>query len=555
MAKELMDYSKNANSNQTEKENYNLLLKDITKYKSTVSQVESLLNDNNYSQAVDLLVESNTLSKDLNSKIVKAFSYNIDKAQQRNNVSTVIFVIAAIAIVAFTVFFVLLILKKSKRIAAGITEPINKMVKAAELIADGNFNVDLSVKTSDETAKLALYFRRIVDSLQLMNTDIQLMIQEALAGRLETRVDAKKQKGAYRDIVEGVNKMFDTIKEPLDVASDFIDRLADGEKQTDIENPYQGYYAVLIDNLNRVNASVEILVKESEKLAQAGRNGQLDIRGDEGKLRGVYAEIISGVNDTFNAIKEPLDISSEFISNLAEGKGQDNIKNIYKGYYSALIDDLNKVNTSFSYMLCEVEKLIQAVQCGNLNIRGDTGVLKGDFYALIDGFNMTLDSIVLPLNEANKVLEKIAVNDYTTEMTGIYSGMLKGLAVSINCVRKQLLSLEKVITEVGKGNFDSLGILQETGKLSANDNIIPSVIAMLKAIQNLIKESNMLAAAAVEGDLTKRGEEVKFDGGYRDIVCGMNKTMAAFMSPIIAISKIIDSIRQKRTIREYRREK
>lgn len=466
------------------------------------------------------------------------------KLLESNQIDRNTFIIAIISIVIFIIISMLLSNKVSKKVAQSISEPINKLVEAANSVANGDLNVEIDINTDDETKKLADSFKKTIFSLNLLKTDVSMLVNEALEGRLDTRVDLSRHNGDYRDIIEGVNKTFDAVKNPLDVAFAFINNLADGKHQEDIKNTYKGYYAVLVNNLNKVRESVNILEDEASKLANAGKDGKLDVRGDETKLKGVFSQIVHGINQTFDYIKEPLDIASEFINNMAEGKNPPNINNIYKGYFSSLINNLNNVMDSLRLLSHEASKLADAGMNGDLMVRGDIGVLKGGYAGIVEGFNKTLDAIETPLNEAGDVLGKMALNDYTSKMTDGYKGNLKEFSLSINNVIDHLLAIEKYVTEVGQGRSDSLADLQKMGKRSENDKMIPAFISMMKSVKNMIEEANSLANAAIEGNLAVRGDEGKFEGGYHEIIQGMNRTMEAVSAPIEESSKVLQSLAQ-----------
>lgn len=460
---------------------------------------------------------------------------------QADNLIT--FLIAAI-FAAGSVIVTFINKKVATHYAKSITEPISKLVAAAESIADGKLDVDLKISTENEIGLLVESFKKIVGALQLMKQDVNMLIGEAVEGNLDKRADTSKQKGDYKTIIEGINEMLDTVKEPLDAASDFINRLADGEHQDNIENTFNGYYAVLIDNLNKVRSSLEILVDESAKLAQAGASGDLDVRGDESKLKGVYAQIVRGVNKTFDAIKDPLDVASVFIGELAAGTAEKPVENVYQGYYAKLIDNLNHVLESIMIMLKESLRLAQAGQNGDLSVRSDTSKMPGHYAELVNGMNGILEAVSSPISEIKTVLGKMAVNDYTQKVPENYKGTMNELSVSINTVVRNCQLLQLVMDNIAAGNTALIEKIKAVGKLSENDKLTPGGIATLQAVQDLIDQSNILAEAALNGDFGVRGDAERFKGGYRRIIEGMNSTMEAVATPIAEISNVLTELSQ-----------
>lgn len=533
-------------SSTAEIANYQKITTDFAAYKKQGFDVAMnyIRNGQFDAETRELYGNGNTVSANLDADINREYTINNEEAQQRNQTAIAVLAVVIVCILVGTTVLIFIVLKTGKRVAFSISGPINKMIAAAISISKGNLDVDVEIETGDETEDLAQAFAGMVEALRRLEADVQMLISETLDGRLSTRADTAVHAGSYREIIGGVNQMLDAVQKPLDAASDFIDKLADGKHQNDMENTYNGYFASLTDNLNRVRHSIFILEEEADKLAKAGLTGNLDVRGDEARLKGVYAKIIQGVNQTFDAVKKPLDVAAQFIRNLAEGKHQPAIENNYNGYYASLTDNLNNVRKSIQYLVDESSKLTQAGLQGDLSVRGDTGVLKGNYAAIIHGFNQTLESIVAPLDEAGAVLGRIAENDYTVEMSDRYAGMLCDFSVSVNNVRKRLLEIQHDLEEVGGGRFDSLADLEKIGKRSENDKMLPSLIAMMQAVQGLIVHTDQLAVSVIEGDLSVRVDADKFKGEYSRIIRDMNRIMGAVEAPIVESSKVLQAFSQ-----------
>lgn len=453
---------------------------------------------------------------------------------------TFIFVLASVA--AFIVIFVLLAIGQSKQVALKISKPINQLAEYADSIANGNININIDIYTGDEIDDLANDLKTIVQSFKLMKSDVDMIVSEALEGSLDKHADISMHKGSFREIIESLNAILDAVKAPLEVAFPFINNLANGVRQKDIDNVFKGHFAKLSNDLNEVRHSLAVLLAESQKLEKAGLSGELDVRGDESQLKGFYADTIRGINNTFDAIKEPLDVASVFINILAEGGFQNDIENTYKGYYASLVGNLNHARQSLHILVDESSKLKVAAKNGDLSFRGDTSKLKGSYADIIDGFNQTLESISIPLNESFIMLEKMTQNDYTIQMSQDYKGVLYEFSVSLNAVRERLLAVENVFKNIAKGDLSLLEQYKNIGKRSENDNIIPSLIDTMQSVSDLIKITSLFVYDATEGNLDNRADESKFEGGYREIVKGLNETMQAISAPIKETSQILQKL-------------
>lgn len=64
------------------------------------------------------------------------------------------------------------------------------------------------------------------------------------------------------------------------------------------------------------------------------------------------------------------------------------------------------------------------------------------------------------------------------------------------------------------------------------DEISPAMVNMVDTLQALVSEAVMLSQAAIDGKLSTRGDVSRFQGGYRQIVEGVNKTLDAVILPV-----------------------
>lgn len=230
------------------------------------------------------------------------------------------------------------------------------------------------------------------------------------------------------------------------------------------------------------------------------------------------------------------------LEKMAEGSIDEVIEIKSQDEIGSLSSSVNKVTKALNNLLEEQEKLATAADEGRLDVRGDVDEFKGSYRRVIVGMNRTLESIYDPLEETKKVLLKMAVNDYTLEAPEKYNGMYNELAVAINDVRKRLLNAQDMFVRTANGDTSRLEEYKKIGKRSENDKLIPSNIAMMEAIEMLIDEVETLAFAAINGELSVRGNVNKFNGKYRDVIEGMNKTLNAIVKPIEEASHVLDKM-------------
>jgi Methyl-accepting chemotaxis protein len=296
------------------------------------------------------------------------------------------------------------------------------------------------------------------------------------------------------------------------------------------------------NNLTKVKSALTLLIDDAEMLTEAAVNGELKTRADASKHEGEYRSIINGINNTLDAVIEPLNYAAGYIEKMSNGDDLEIIQKDYKGDFKVLVDNLNKVRESLYTLIDETVTLAGAAVEGKLTVRGNVNRLKGGYGIIVKGMNDLLDAIEGPLAESEIVLNKMSVNDYTIQMNGQYKGTFAEFANTINMVRSRLLSVQDAFERVSLGDTSRLEEFEKLGKRSENDRIMPACAAAMRSIRNVIDEANRLANAAINGELGVRGNEDRYEGSYREIIEGLNRTMQAVVEPLQEASLVMNEM-------------
>ncbi|MCL4551500.1 MAG: methyl-accepting chemotaxis protein [Bacteroidetes bacterium] len=108
------------------------------------------------------------------------------------------------------------------------------------------------------------------------------------------------------------------------------------------------------------------------------------------------------------------------------------------------------------------------------------------------------------------------------------------------------INLDSKLTLIEIKSNDEIGILANSlNQINAGvQNTVKSIGVAVSAIKDTVLESNMLAEAAVNGNLSTRGNVKKFNGSYKELVGGLNATVDAVVQPINESSKVLEKLAQ-----------
>jgi methyl-accepting chemotaxis protein len=87
--------------------------------------------------------------------------------------------------------------------------------------------------------------------------------------------------------------------------------------------------------------NLKALIADTEMLANAGMQGNLNTRVDALKHKGDYRKIVQGINNMLDAIIDPLNLTARYVDKLSKGEIPEKITTNYNGDFKTIIQNLN----------------------------------------------------------------------------------------------------------------------------------------------------------------------------------------------------------------------
>lgn len=200
------------------------------------------------------------------------------------------------------------------------------------------------------------------------------------------------------------------------------------------------------DKKGRIVGAVELvfpasddinLARETGRLAVAAKQGNLSERIDESKFQGRNLERAKALNSMLDAIIGPLNVAARYVDEISRGTIPSRIMEAYDGDFNTIKNNIN---------------------------------------ACIDGLG--------GLAEANEVLQRMADNDYTTRVGGLYQGIFAEVAKATNKTADTLTASIQQISQ------NSHALASSSEELSAVSN------QMSANAEETSTQANVVSAAA-----------------------------------------------------------
>jgi len=237
-------------------------------------------------------------------------------------------------------------------ITRSITQPISTCVNVAENLAHGKTDIKIDIDSRDETGILANAMRDMVRSIKMMYEDAVYLTDEALAGRLKSRADAKKHEGDYQNIIKGVNEILDAVMAPVNEAMTVMGKLSRKDLTARVNGNYNGDMKSFKDDINSAATNLE------DSLVQ------VDMAVDQ--ISSASQEISSGSQVLAEATSEQASSLEEISSSLEEinsltGNNADNAKSGLK-LADLAVQAVDEGNVAMEKMNKAMESILKSSQ-------------------------------------------------------------------------------------------------------------------------------------------------------------------------------------------------
>lgn len=466
--------------------------------------------------------------------------YNEDFNEIFAELQTLIFVGALIAImIIIAVLFITV---------GGIVRSINRAVRAAQEIAEGKMDADLSSDRQDEAGLLLNSMQAMSGSIKALVDEFDSLTRAAVNGQLERRADEAAFKGKFREIVEGYNETLEALIVPINVTADYVDRIAKGDIPPKITDEYKGDFNEIKNNLNAAIENLNALIYEMNTMSHEHDAGEIDYRINEERFSGAYKEMASGVNEmVFGHIqvkKDAMGIFEEF----GKGNFEANLATL-PGKKVFINHTINAVRDNLTRFNDELVEVTDYLKSGELNRRADTSGFSGGWHNMISGVNEVIVAFTEPISEAGDVLAVMATGDLTVRMSGDYRGEFDKFKNDINSLGDSLENLinqvnDTVLTTASSANEISASAISLSSSAQEQSSQAEEVASAVEEMSRTITENAMNASKTAE--VADRSGKVAHSGGeiVQQTITKMRDISDVVSASARSISRLGDSSKQ-----------
>jgi methyl-accepting chemotaxis protein len=483
-----------------------------------------------------------------------------------------------------------------QRIVVGVNEtldavigPLNVTAEYVDRISKGDIPPRITDNYNGDFNEVKLNLNNCIDNITALVTDANMLAKAAVEGKLATRADASRHQGDFQRIVVGVNETLDAVIGPLNVTAEYVDRISKGDIPPKITDNYNGDFNEVKLNLNNCIDNMNALVADANMLVKAAVDGKLATRADASKHQGDFQKIVSGVNETLDAVIGPLNVAAEYVDRISKGDIPPTITDSYNGDFNEIKLNLNNCIATMNNLLQQAAMVSTAAADGDLDKRADATLFVGGWKELVLGINDIVTNIVNPLMVTADYVDQVSKGIIPPTITQEYKGQYNVIKNNLNNVVKMMNDLlaetDKIIVAAADGQLDQRanaalfvggwnklvsGVNDTVSNIvnplmvtadyvdQVSKGIIPPTITqeykgqynvikmnlnnMVKMMNDLLAQTDVLIRAAADGQLDQRADAALFVGGWNKLVSGVNDTVSNIVSPLMVTADYVDRI-------------
>jgi methyl-accepting chemotaxis protein len=416
-------------------------------------------------------------------------------------------------------------------VTRSITKPLQQILAAAKKIAVGDLSTRLELnrerENGDEISQLMATTGYTVDRLRSVIAELNKMSQAHDEGDIDAVIGVANFQHDFRTMADGINAMVAGHIAVKKKAMACVAEFGRGNFDAPLEQ-FPGKKAFINDTVEQVRRNLKALMADINKLIDAAREGQLDVRADASAHTGDFEKIVQGINAILNNVIAPVAETMRVLECLEHGDLTQSIEIECKGQLKALCQSVNKTSDRLAKTMDDVRRAADAIASASDQVSATAHSLSQastEQASSVEETSASIEQMAASISQnaesskatdaiatkaANEAVEggavvrstvtamkqiaqKISIIDdiaYQTNLLALNAAIEaaragdhgKGFAVVASEVRKLAERSQLAAAEIGSVASDSVGLAEQAG------NLLDSMVPNIKRTSDLVQE-------------------------------------------------------------------
>lgn len=179
-----------------------------------------------------------------------------------------------------------------------------EMIEVMKTLGDGNFGVKIQ-QYPGKKAEINKNLDRLQGKLKGILESVKWVTDEHHKGNIDMNLHAHMFKGGFSELATAVNQIVAGQMDLTEKALACVKEFGEGNFDAPLEQ-FPGKKVFVNEAIEQVRSNLKALNEDAQLLAEAARDGKVEVRADATRHPGDYRKIVKGMNETLDMIVAPI---------------------------------------------------------------------------------------------------------------------------------------------------------------------------------------------------------------------------------------------------------
>ncbi|GAA4387973.1 methyl-accepting chemotaxis protein [Hymenobacter koreensis] len=391
-----------------------------------------------------------------------------------------------------------------------VNEQLNRVLYALDAFKKGDISVRLTKQNDDIFAEIAEAYNSMVEMIGGVGGEVSRISKVAgVEGNLKARASAENATGFWRDMINNINGLVDSIAVPVLEVGKVLKNISRGNLDESFQIPVSGDFKVMAETINKTIDNLNVFAGEVTRVAQeVGTEGRLGGQASVPNVGGVWKDLTDNVNTMASNLTSQVRDIANVATAVARGDLSQKITVNVKGELLQLKENLNQMVDSLNLFAGEVTRVAQEVGTeGKLGGQASVPNVAGVWKDLTDNVNNMASNLTSQVRDIANVATAVARGDLSQKITVDVKGELLQLKQNLNQMVDSLNlfagEVTRVAQEVGtEGRLGGQAVVPNVAGVWKQ--LTDNVNTMASNLTSQVRDIANVATAVAKGDLTQK---------------------------------------------------
>ncbi|MFD1467126.1 HAMP domain-containing protein [Hymenobacter caeli] len=391
-----------------------------------------------------------------------------------------------------------------------VNDQLNRVLYALDAFKKGDVSVRLTKQNDDIFAEIAEAYNSMVAMIGGVGGEVSRISKVAgVEGNLKARAAVDGSSGFWRDMINNINGLVDSIAVPVLEVGKVLKNISRGNLDERFQIPVSGDFKVMAETINKTIDNLNVFAGEVSRVAQeVGTEGRLGGQAVVPNVGGVWKELTDNVNVMASNLTSQVRDIANVATAVARGDLSQKVTVELKGELLQLKQNLNQMVDSLNLFAGEVSRVAQDVGTeGQLGGQAQVPGVSGTWKDLTDNVNNMAANLTSQVRDIANVATAVARGDLSQKMTVSVKGEILELKNILNQMVDSLNVFSDEVTRVARevGTEGKLGGQANVPRVAgAWKELTDNVNVMAANLTSQVRDIANVATAVARGDLSQK---------------------------------------------------